>query len=378
MVNTIVALDLGTTHLRGIEAQVKKGSLPKIIKIHSIPLESQIIVSGLIENEDSLKLAIKKLWTEAKFKSKIVVGMATGDAYDNRVLKDIPWSPPEDFKRLLTYYLRDRLPFDTEDYYFDAHTLEEYYKEDLNDQQRYKTILVAGVNRKFSDTFIKILEESGLRPLGIDIMPLALIRSYYATNEAPLNSTIVSIELGGDITTIVIHKNSQPIYINTASPLGGLRITEAISKELHMTLPEAEMIKRAFAMSPEEQRETFATTFFEDGSTRQTLFSSIPEDTKNEAFTIIAREVSNIVGHISDILEDAFSNRNESPFEIALSGGGAELNSLLPRIQSELGIPTRILAPFGDEESKKIDPSIFIHQNNYVSIFGLLVGQEDE
>ena len=193
MVNTIVALDLGTTHLRGIEAQVKKGSLPKIIKIHSIPLESQIIVSGLIENEDSLKLAIKKLWTEAKFKSKIVVGMATGDAYDNRVLKDIPWSPPEDFKRLLTYYLRDRLPFDTEDYYFDAHTLEEYYKEDLNDQQRYKTILVAGVNRKFSDTFIKILEESGLRPLGIDIMPLALIRSYYATNEAPLNSTIVSI-----------------------------------------------------------------------------------------------------------------------------------------------------------------------------------------
>ena len=145
-----------------------------------------------------------------------------------------------------------------------------------------------------------------------------------------------------------------------------------------MTLPEAEMIKRAFAMSPEEQRETFATTFFEDGSTRQTLFSSIPEDTKNEAFTIIAREVSNIVGHISDILEDAFSNRNESPFEIALSGGGAELNSLLPRIQSELGIPTRILAPFGDEESKKIDPSIFIHQNNYVSIFGLLVGQEDE
>jgi len=378
MVNTIVALDLGTTHLRGIEAQIKKGSLPKIIKIHSIPLDSQIIVSGLILNEDSLKQAIKKLWSEAKFSSKRVVGMATGDAYDNRVIKDIPWSPPEDFKRLLPYYLRERLPFDTEDYYFDAHTLDEYYKKDLNDQQRYKSILVAGVNKQYSDTFIKILEESGLRPVGIDIMPLALIRSYYATNEAPLNSTIVSIELGGDITTIVIHKNAQPIYINTATPLGGLRITEAISKELHMTLPEAEMVKRAFSMSPDEQREIFATTFFEDGSTRQTLFNSIPEETKNEAFTIIAREVSNIVSHVGDILEDAFSNRNESPFEIVLSGGGAELSSLLPRIQSELGIPTRILAPFGTEESKKIDPEIFTHQNNYVSIFGLLVGQDDE
>jgi len=378
MVNSIVALDLGTTHLRGIEAQIKKGSLPKITKIHSVPLESQTIVSGLIENEDSLKVALRKLWSEAKFSTKRVVTMATGDSYDNRVVPDIPWSPDEDFKRLLPYYLKDRLPFDTEDYYFDAHTLDEYYKEDPNDPQKYKRLMVAGVHRNYADALIRILEGNGLRPLSIDMMPLALIRAYHSINEAPFDSTIVSIELGGDITTIVIHKNAQPIYINTATPLGGMRVTDAISQELRLSLPEAEMLKLAFSMTSEEQQNAISTTFYEDGSTKQLTFSNIPEEQKSEAASIIAREVSNIVSHIGDILEDAFSNRNESPFEIVLSGGGSELYTLLPRIQSELGIPTRILAPFGEETSKKIDPEVFSHQNTYTSTFGLLIGQGDD
>jgi Tfp pilus assembly PilM family ATPase len=377
MVNTIVALDIGSTHLRGIEAQIKTGQTPKIIKIHSMPLESLVVESGLIKNEALLQSSIKKFWIEAKFSSKTVIAMATGDAYDNRVVPDIPWSPPADFKRLLPHYLKERLPFDVEDYYFDAHTLNEYYKEDPNDKQLYKLILVAGVHREFTDTLIKVIEGAGLRPAGIDIMPLSLIRSYSLLSEAPENATVVSVELGGDITTIVIHKNNQPVYINTATPLGGTRITAMMAQELAITIPEAEILKVSFSLPPEERAELIATNFYEDGSTRQTTYSNFTEAQKANALNIISREVSNIIIHIGDILEDAFSSKVETPFELVLSGGGAGLYSLISRVQSELGITVRVSQPFGDEASSKIDPNVFINQHAYSSIFGLLVGQDE-
>lgn len=379
MVNTIVALDLGTTHIRGVEAIVKKGSLPKIVKIHSIAIDSNTIESGNIVNEESLTAALKKLWAEGKFASKKVYAMATGDSFDNRVLNDLPWSPPEDFKKMLPYYLKDRLPYDIEDYYFDSHTLSEYYKNDEKDNQLYKKILVASVHRKYADRLLKCLEDAGLLAVGIDIMPLALIRAYNAVStETPVNATVVSIELGGDITTIVIHKNGQPLYMNTATPLGGSRITEAISKDLGLTLPEAEMLKRAFSMTPEEQAQQSSITYFEDGTTRTLTLRDLSNEQKEVAYNIISREISNIIVHISDILEDAFTNLQQTPYEIVLSGGGADLATLLQRVQSELGIPVRVLKPFGDETSRKISSDVFLRQSSYVTIFGLLVGQTND
>jgi type IV pilus assembly protein PilM len=377
MAETIVALDLGATHIRGIEAQVKKGALPKILKVHSVPIEQGVIASGLISDEETLSAALKKLWSEGKFSAKKVIGMATGDAYDNRVLDDVPWSPPADFKKLLPYYLRDRLPYDTEEYYFDSHTLNEYYKTNSADNQRYKHILVTGVARKFTDAFIRSAEGAGLIPIGLDILPLALIRANAVTSEAPQNAVIVSIDLGGDITTIVVHQNNQPQYINTATPLGGIRITEEISRALGIPMSDADMIKISFSYSDEEKTDLVASTYYEDGTTRQTRFSDIPQTVLDDAYSIIAREVSNLIAHIGDILEDAFAERGENPFEIVLSGRASELVTLASRIQSELGVPVRILRPFGGN-TKKLPEDVVNHQNGYAGIYGLLVGQSDE
>ena len=105
---------------------------------------------------------------------------------------------------------------------------------------------------------------------------------------------------------------------------------------------------------------------------------SIKTVQKEVAYNIISREISNIIVHISDILEDAFTNLQQTPYEIVLSGGGADLATLLQRVQSELGIPVRVLKPFGDETSRKISSDVFLRQSSYVTIFGLLVGQTND
>lgn len=375
MAETIVALDMGTTHLRAIEALVKKGSLPKVIKIHSVPLELGILANGMIRQEEALAEALKRLWAEGKFKAKKVVAMATGEAYDNREMNDVPWSPPADFKRMLPYYVKERLPYDADEYYFDSHTLGEYYKDKANDHQLYKRILVTGVSREYTDAYIRAVESAGLIPVGLDILPLALIRANSVNSDAPANAVIVSIDLGGDITTMVVHQNNQPQYTNTATPLGGLRITEEIAKSLGISVPEAEMIKTSFSMNEEQKRTLSSAIYFNDGSTRQTNFIDIKPEIIEEAQTIIAREVTNLISHIGDILEDAFAERRENPFEIVLTGRGAELATLVDRIQTELGVPVRILQPFNQ---KQVPAEVAQHQNGYSGIYGLLVGRNDE
>lgn len=383
MTSLIVALDLGATHIRAAEAEIKNGQPPKIKKFHSIPLEADIISAGEIVNEEALGKILKKLWAEAKFKSKFVVAMAGGESVDTRIQTDIPWSPPEDFKRLLPHYVKDTILLDDEEeYYFDAHTLYEYFKVPANTPegtapQRFKTIMVAAVKKRFTDSLTRAIESAGLRPYVIDILSLALIRATTDSQDIPENASVVSIEIGGDVVTIVIHRNLQPLYLNTAPNLGGIRVTQEIAKSLGISSAAAELLKTSFSV-PAEHRGQLKTVFVSnDGVAKDITYSDFGTSQKETAATIIAREVTNLIIHIGDIIEDAFSTSNDAPFRIVLSGGGAGLHTLLGRLQAELGVPTVVIQPFENYKGPRIPDDVLMNQHIYAALFGLLVGQDE-
>lgn len=379
VMSTIVALDLGHTRIRGMEAQLRKNGLPKILKVHSIPIESGIIESGEIKNKELLSDAIKQLFLEAKFVSKDIVVISTGNTYETRfITKDVPWMKPEDFKKALPHIIGKTTVIEVADYFFDSHTLNEYYSTDEDDFTLYKEILVTGATREHTNKLISIIEKLGKRPVGLEVLPLPLIRAYSVLNTPPMSASIVSIELGGDTTTISIHKDLQPIYINTTTPLGGSRITHTLAKELGVSTAEAEMIKRAFSL-PKEAQENVSTTVTEaDGSVETYKFKSYSEDVIYMAYEILNREVSQLIGHIEEIVEDAFSARTDAPFEIILSGGGANLYSLATRIQSQLSIPTKVLQIFDENSSEhRIDEHVINEQESYATLYGLLVGRHE-
>lgn len=382
MSSLIVGIDLGATHIRGIEAEIKNGQPPKIKKIHSIPLDADIISAGEIINEEALTLVLKQLWTEAKFKSKLVFAMASGESVDTRIQSDIPWSPPEDFKKLLPHYMRESFILDDEEeYYFDSHTLYEYFKLPANATEdtkpnHFKTIIVAAVKKKFIDTLTRAVEKAGLRPYKIDVMSLALIRATTFSEDIPENASVVSIDIGGDVVTIVIHRNLQPLYLNTAPALGGIRVTKEIAKALSMSTVSAEMLKTSFSVAPELRSQMKTVYVTNDGVAKEVTYADFTTQQKEAAATIISREVTNLITHIGDIIEDAFSSTNDSPFRIILSGGGAGLYTLLARLQGELGIPTVVLQPFENSKAS-IPDDILMNQHIYTALYGLLVGQDE-
>lgn len=385
MVSTIVALDLGTTHIRGVEAEIKNGKRPKIKKIHSVAIDEEIVSVGEIVNVEGLTKAIKKLWDEAKFKSKYVITMAGGEAIENRIL-NTPWSPDEDYKRLLPHYIKeDSILADKEDeYYFDAHTLNEYFETtdennmSMASNKRMKEVIVAAVKKTFIENFVKAIEANGLRPYGVDVLPLALIRSQAYNSDIPENASVVSIEIGGEMTTIVIHKNHQPAYITNAPAIGGLRVTNEIANSLAITTAAAELLKISFSVPPEQRDQLKTYNYFDNGTRPEEVnYNSFSQAQKEQAVVIVSREVSNIISYITEILDDAYSNSNDTPFRILLSGGGVGLHTLLARVQSELGVPTEIVQPFNNVDVSALTEDQVANQHIYTSLFGLLVGQDE-
>lgn len=378
MTDKIVALDVGSSNLRAIEAQIKNG-VPQILRIAEAPLDSHIVENGVIVSLESLTIAIGRLWKQGRFESKKVFVLASGSSLFNRVLDKLPSAPDADFKKLLPFTVKDRLHFEIEDFYLDSHTLTEYRDpNDPSNPEVFKIALITGVSKEYVDGIIAALQKNNLKPQGVDALPLSLIRAHQITDKVTAKDVVASIELGADVTTIVIHQNHQPIYLHTAPGLGGKFVTERLAIELQMSFPKAEMLKIALSL-PEAERENFVRTV--PGANKQFETISFKDFSAQEVATakaLIAQEVSNLITHINDIIEDSAGSSDFYVSQISLNGGGAKLSTLAPRLSSELNITTEIAQPFGNERSKKVDDSVFAEQHRFSAVFGLLLGHDDK
>ena len=381
MTSTIVALDLGTTHIRAFETEIRNNKPPKIKKFASVPLPADVISSGLIADEEALVKALKELWAKGKFNSKLVTGMVGGDALDTR-LKTIDWVSEEDLPEMLTFAIKDDVILgDSDEFYYSAHTLDEkYINETVPEGQEpmsrpyKKDIFLTAAKRNYVDAFTRSVEAAGLRPVGMDALPLALIRATSQANDIPENANVVSIDIGADVVTIVAHKNLQPTYVASAPLLGGGRVTSEIADTLGVTLIEAELLKTSFSV-PSDQHHLLTTTVIEeDGMVREISLENFDRIQKSEAADIISREVTNLVNHIGDNMEAAFPDT--IPFRIILSGGGAGLYTLVGRVQAELAVPTVVLQPF-EHYSGKLPDEVLANQHIFAALYGLVVGQNE-
>lgn len=383
MAEYIIGLDIGTTHIRAVEVAVDSKGKLKINNIYTVSLKNPLITNGEIVKPDDMTDILKTMWKEAKFKTKTVLALATGSAYENRTVSRLNWSPDEDFKQVLPAYLRKaNLPFDIDDYYVDSYTINEYYDNvtPSNPQKvRYKDIIALAVKKDFVDTYSTVLDKAGLKLMRMDILPFALIRGTEHIKNVSFDTEdiIASIEIGGDITTTVIHYKKVPLYIHTAPALGGNRITQEIVRELGIPYSEAELLKHMFSMTAEERGAASVTTFDEDGTSRTSNWDSFSDVEKQTALNIISRETGALTDHIRDILEDSVQQGYFPPNKIILSGGSAELYSLKTRVSSQFNIDTYVAHPLGDKTSKHITSEDLKEQNSLLGVLGLLTDQKN-
>lgn len=378
----LVALDIGSSSLKAIEATVNKDAV-KIHRVYTLPLESEIVSSGRVVAPDLLRTALRKLWREGRFSTRNIALLASGyEQSTDRVVDKLPWSSThEDFKVLLPSYLK-QIPEiasfyeDGSRYYVDEHTLNEFVERD---GRRYKKSLVTFLSKEYVDSIISSAEDTRLVPEKMDTLPFSLIRSFvHSQPELDPNEIICSVDIGSAGMNVTVHKNGQPIYIHTVDLLGGRRITERIANELRISFVEAEYLKVAVSVSPEELESLNRTLIIASSEARNLKLEDFSQQQVTGAINIISQEVSTIAQNVNDVLYvvDGMLHDDESFSRIVVSGGSAKLRDLLPRMASELEVKTELLNPFANARLPKVKQDVGENLQAYAGVYGLLVEKD--
>ena len=375
----LVALDIGSSSLKAIEATVNKDAV-KIHRVYTLPLESEIVSSGRVVAPDLLRTALRKLWREGRFSTRNVALLASGyEQSTDRVVDKLPWSSThEDFKVLLPSYLKlipEIASFyeDGSRYYVDEHTLNEFVERD---GRRYKKSLVTFLSKEYVDSILSSAEDTRLVPEKMDTLPFSLIRAFvHSQPELDPNEIICSVDIGSAGMNVTVHKNGQPIYIHTVDLLGGRRITERIANELHLSFIEAEYLKVAVSVTPEEIKDLNHTLVVPNNEARNLKLEDFSQQQVTGAINIISQEVSTISQNVNDVLYvvDGMLHDDESFSRIVVSGGSAKLRDLLPRMASELEVKTELLNPFANARLPKVKQEVGENLQAYAGVYGLLV-----
>lgn len=111
------------------------------------------------------------------------------------------------------------------------------------DEIKNELILFAADNEAVR-SHIEMLEEAGLEPVGIDIVPCALFRSFerLLRRQGDKDYTTVFIDVGSRFTTVVFGRGGEISFVKQI-PVGGEKFNQEIAAKLGVSISEAEMLR---------------------------------------------------------------------------------------------------------------------------------------
>lgn len=397
MAKTVVGLDIGSSHIRGIERVVDKNGSVTIKSVASIKFNDPATRHGNIIDEDILIASLKQLWKEGNFSTKEVLLGLNGDATVTRVMT-LPWE--REFSKVLPFLIEEQnIGIKRKEYYMDHYTLNEFNVEERNglmsEVVRKKRILFTAIKRETLDDYVRILKEAGLKVMSIDLSPLALLRSHDWDNDQETmdGGVNVNVDIGSTLTTVVISRRNQPIYVRVMPDVGGDSITTKIQNELEIPRDQAEDLKlRTGNLTPQpfRRQRRVISMFEEEGAEKEEVETKEPTPEELTAASIIATEASAIIINIQETINDYFNRSRETDLgelnKVVISGGLSNLKVIMRRLSIELDAKDVIIGePFTNLEANggkiaTVSEEIMKNQNEFSIALGLVksVGVENE
>ena len=167
--------------------------------------------------------ALQELWRLGRFSGRQVM-LAIGN--QRVIVREItlPWLSEKELRASLPFQVQEQVPIPVAEAVLDYQVLEELEHEG----RRMVRILLVAAHKVMIYKLVEAAQMAKLTPVGIDIVPFAIIRSAGSTDglgisEAPGDEAV--IDIGADITSIAVHMNGVPRFVRLL-PSGGRDITE--------------------------------------------------------------------------------------------------------------------------------------------------------
>jgi type IV pilus assembly protein PilM len=315
MGTTVVGVDIGSSSLRAVELQDADKAKPTVLRFDELALPPGAVRGGEVVEPNTVATSLKRLWSQAGFRSKdVILGMG-----NQRVLVrdlSVPRMSIERIRESLPFLVQDLLPVPVADAVLDFYPVAEV---DGDSGPMVSGLLVAAVKEGVLAN-VRAAQLAGLRPVAVDLLPFALSRAIGMGGAG----TIALVDVGAATTNLLITQGGVPQFARII-PAGGDDLTQALASQLSISPEDADRIKRTLGLASSKQ---------------------LPDEHR-AAVEVIYGVTSELLGGIRNTIS-YFTNQREmaSIDRIVLSGGGAMLPGFARALSELTLVPVADGDPF--------------------------------
>jgi len=335
----VVGVDIGTSSVKLVElTESKKGFQLQNFAVGPIP--SQAIVDGAIMDAGSIVDSLQGLLREHKIKrTQAAMGLSGHSVIVKKI--SLPEMSEEELEESIHWEAEQYIPFDIDDVNLDFQILE---TGESTEEGKMDVLLVA-VKKDKIDDYTSVLLQAGLTPAIVDLDAFALQNSYEISYEVEPDKNIALVNVGAGIMNINVLRDGMSTFTRDIS-VGGNQFTEAIQKEMHVSIEDAERLKMGESL-PDVDMDAVGTII---GQINETL--SVEVQTSNEFFRA--------------------TSADQEIDQIILSGGCARISNLDGFLKERLNMEVEVNDPFRniDVNEKKFD-SQYISENAPLAAVGI-------
>lgn len=301
-----IGLDVGATAVRAAELRLNPPTLARVAQVRVPP---GAVEAGEVKEPGPVAAALEELWQVGKFGGRQV---HLGIGNQRVVVREVtlPWLAEKELRVSLPLQVQEHVPIPVDEAVLDYQVIEEMEQEG----RRVVRILLVAAQKVMIHRIVEAVEMSKLSPVGIDIVPFAIMRSVGSVDGIGLATDLggdeAVIDIGSDITSIVVHTNGLPHFVRILSS-GGREITEAIGRALPVSEDEAERLKRG------ESAET--------------------EDIRTQAEAVVRTRLASFVDDVRSSLDFYTAQAPAARIgRVVVTGGGSRLAGLLEALSEQL------------------------------------------
>lgn len=303
-----VGLDIGSTAVRA--AELTGGATPTVVRAAQVPLAAGAVENGEVRDSELVSNALRELWQAGGFKSRQVwLGVGNQRVVVREIA--IPWLPEKELRASLGFQVQEFIPMSVDEAVLDFDPVAEFEQDD----RRMLRILLVAAQRTMVDEIVRAAQGARLEPMGLDLIPFALVRSVGTGDEGmDLEETgeEAIIDIGAHVTNIVVHLRGTTRFVRIL-PSGGRDITVAIARGAGVEDEVAEKLKRGVPVEGDESQDVSDMAMIRAGAFVDEIRSSL------EFYTAQARD-----SRIGRVL---------------VTGGGSKLDGLLDLMRQRIPVP---------------------------------------
>ena len=358
-----VVLDIARGALKAVQISESGGNYA-LQHVGYRKLPPGAVSEGEVADGDLLAAELKEFWSSHSFKGKTVYLGVANQKVVVRLL-DFPRMSPDDLKGAIGFEAQDHIPMPIDEAILDYMVL-----GPQGEGSNLDRILIVAAQKEMISRYATAIRAAGLRPQGIDVKALSLVRSTLPSALFDDEGATLLLDIASEISSLVVTQSGNPT-LTRFIPGGSGYLAQAIADSADLPEEEAErqLMNPRVRIGPDA--ESAGISLNKDGED----VAEDGDDFDPALMYDVRRGLEDAVQTLAEDMQRSVEYHYSQPgsrevTRLIVSGEGALVNGLDAYLGELLGVAARRGTPFqklsgnrsnvSDEQLRVMEPVLAV------------------